>query len=97
MQRRHESTGRAGHDDFNIQPLIEEAYASLFLEDSMERKEALDAEKLYCRCKWGNCPLCMDSMSPCPVVELCNKPCRDIGLEDWERWVRSASGGWIRI
>ena len=40
-------------------------------------------------CWHGECPIIMDSMSSCPVMELCQKSCADIREADWERWLKN--------
>lgn len=47
------------------------------------------AKALYSRCEHGECPICIDATSGCPVMELCQKPCMDIRMNDWLRWLES--------
>lgn len=49
-----------------------------------------EAARLSHQCLFGECPACPDSMSPCPVMELSCKSCKDIGVEEWIRWIKAS-------
>ena len=40
-------------------------------------------------CLNGECPIIIDSMSSCPVMELYQKSCADIREFDWIRWLKA--------
>lgn len=46
------------------------------------------AEEMNWMCGRGKCPVVVDAVSMCPVMELCGKPCAEIGKEDWMKWLR---------
>ena len=44
-------------------------------------------DALYSKCSHGECPLCPDAYSSCPVMEWCRKPCMEIDRNDWQIWL----------
>ena len=54
---------------------------------SMIQDTAMEMSRL---CFKGECPIIIDSMSGCPVMDLCQKSCADICEFDWIRWLKAS-------